>query len=198
MNKLRYAFIIVFLNYSFAQETKNKAFRFNPKINIGVHSQSFIGNNYLSKGHSNPALGLETGFQILSLKKLNSGFGIKRTTIKVSDFAIGGNIHSTNINSVHGFLSYDLLKYKKFNLSPEVQFGGLELKQKGNGNSYGVQNGNFYNFSININYDIHKYFHPYLKIGYTRYLLKTNTTDEFKSYFNHSNSLNLTLGFQIL
>ena len=90
------------------------------------------------------------------------------------------------------------LKINKFNIIPEVQFGGLELRQKGDGNSYGVQNGNFYNFSVNINYKINKYLHPYFKIGFDSYLLKTNTTDEFKSYFNRSNSLNLSLGIQFL
>lgn len=198
MKKLLFLLSIVMFNYTFSQENKVKTFRFNPKINLGFHTQNFIGDNYLAKGHSNPAIGIETGLQVFSLKKLNAGFGIKRTTLKVSDKAIGGNIDHTNINSIYGFLSYDLLKVNKINLIPEVQIGGLQLKQKGDGNQYGIQNGNFYNFSVNVNYDINKYLHPYLKIGYTTYLLKTNTTDEFKSYFNHSNSLNLTLGIQIL
>ncbi len=198
MKKILFLIAICLFNYSFSQEKKTKAFRFNPKINVGFHTQSFLGDNYLAKGHSNPAMGIETGFQIFSFKKINTGFGIKRTTLKVTDKAIGGNIHGTNINSIHGFLSYDLLKVNKFNIIPEIQFGGIELKQKGDGNSYGVQNGNYYNFSVHINYDIYKYIHPYFKIGFTSYLLKTRTTEEFKSYFNQSNSLNLTIGLQIL
>lgn len=198
MKKLLFLLSIVMFNYTFSQVNKVKTFRFNPKINLGLHTQNFIGDTYLAKGHSDPAIGIETGLQVFSLKKLNAGFGIKKTTLKVSDKTIGGNIDHTNINSIHGFLSYDLLNDNKFNIIPEVQIGGLELRQKGDGNLYGVQNGNFYNFSVNINYDINKYLHPYLKIGFTTYQLKTNTTDEFKSYFNHSNSLNLSLGIQFL
>ena len=198
MKKILLLITIVLFNYTFSQENKVKTFRFNPKISLGFHTQNFIGDNYLTKGHSNPAIGIETDFQIFSFKKINTGFGIKRVGLNVTDKSIGGNIDRTNINSIHVFLSYDLLKINKFNIIPEVQFGGLELRQKGDGNSYGVQNGNFYNFSVNINYKINKYLHPYFKIGFDSYLLKTNTTDEFKSYFNRSNSLNLSLGIQFL
>lgn len=198
MKKILFIIAICLFNYTFSQEEETKAFQFNPKINLGFHTQSFIGDNYLAKGHSNPAIGIETGLQIVSFKKINTGFGIKRTSLNVTDKSIGGNIDRTNINSIHGFLSYDLLKINKFNIIPEIQFGGIELKQKGYGKSFGEQNGNFYNFSVNVNYDINKYLHPYLKIGFTNYALKVNTTDEFKSYFNQSNSLNLTIGLQIL
>lgn len=187
---------LLFINIIFSQETKT--IKFNPKIKLGITTQKFFGDNYLAKGHKNPAIGLETSFQVISIKKFNIGLGFNKSFINVSDKSIGGNIDKTNINSINGFISYDLLKLNKFNFKPEIQFGGLEIRQKNGNKLYGVQNGNFYNFSIQISYDYSKHFNPYFKLGYTNYFLNTNTSEEFKNYFNHSSSLNLSLGIQFL
>lgn len=194
-------FFIIFcfsFQLTISQEIEKKELIFNPKISIGFITQSFFGDNYLSKGHKNPAIGAELDFQILSYSDFNLGFGLKKTTLLVEDEAIGGNINKSNMNSISGFLSYDAFKYNKFQISPSLSYGGIEIRQKDGSKLYGVQNGKYFEASIKTNYVLKNKINLYTKIGITKYYLNISTTNEFKNYFNHSNSINLSFGIQFL
>jgi hypothetical protein len=194
-------FFIIFcfsFQLTISQEVEKKELIFNPKISIGFVTQSFFGDNYLSKGHKNPAIGAELEFQMISYSNFNLGFGLKKTTLLVEDKAIGGNIDKSNMNSISGFLSYNAFKYNKFQFIPSLNYGGIEIRQKDGSKLYGVQNGNYFEASIKTNYVLKNKINLYSKIGITKYFLNVNTTNEFKSYFNHSNSINLSFGIQFL
>ena len=194
-------FFIIFcfsFQLTISQEVGKKEFLFNPKISIGFITQSFFGDNYLSKGHKNLAIGAELDFQILSYSNFNLGFGLKKSTLLVEDETIGGNINKSNMNSISGFISYDAFKYNKFQFIPSLSYGGIEIRQKDGSKLYGVQNGNYFEASIKTYYALKNKINLYSKIGMTKYFLNVNTTNEFKSYFNHSNSINLSFGIQFL
>lgn len=197
MRKIYYIFLISF-QLVLSQEIIHKKLEFNPKISAGFITESFFGDNYLSKGHKNPSIGAEFDFQLISYSNLNLGFGFKKTTLIVEDKAIGGNIDKSNINSFNGFISYDLFTYNKFHFIPSFSYGGIEIRQKDGSKLYGVQNGNYFNVSLKTIFFIKNKINLYSKIGITKYFLNVNTSDEYKSYFNHSNSVNLSLGIQFL
>ncbi|MGV7106407.1 hypothetical protein [Flavobacterium sp. U410] len=198
MKKLFIIFVFFTFKLVLAQETEQKSFRFNPKISLGIQTQFFLGNNYLSKGHSNPAIGGEFDFQFMSYSKFNLGFGLKKVTIQVEDPAIGGNIDKSNLNSVNGFISYHVVSAKKVQISPTFSYGGIEIRQKSDSKLYGVQNGRYIEGSVKINYAFSPNTKIYTKLGISRYYLNVKSTDEYKNYFNQTNSLNLSIGIQFL
>jgi len=198
MKKKYTILLLISFQLLIAQELDQKKLKFNPKISIGFITESFFGDNYLSKGHKNPSIGAELDFQMISYSNFNLGFGFKKTTLFVEDQAIGGKIDKSNMNSINGFISYDAFKYNKFQFIPSLSYGGIEIRQKDGSKLYGVQNGNYFEVSIKTNYFLKNKINLYSKIGIAKYFLNVNTTNEFKSYFNHSNSINLSLGIQFL
>ncbi|MFN7044773.1 MAG: hypothetical protein ACK4M1_06220 [Flavobacterium sp.] len=198
MKKIYTILLLISFQILIAQELDQEKLKFNPKISIGFITESFFGDNYLSKGHKNPSIGAELDFQMISYSNFNLGFGFKKTTLSVEDKAIGGNIDKSNMNSINGFISYDAFKYNKFQFIPSLSYGAIEIRQKDGSKLYGVQNGNYFEVSIKTNYVLKNKINLYSKIGIAKHFLNVNTTNEFKSYFNHSNSINLSLGIQFL
>ena len=194
MKKILIFFIVLFAQVLFAQ--KNKKLTFNPKFEMGFQTYFFFGDNYLSKGHTNPAIGAELNLQIISFNNINAGFGVKKTTLKVEDIEIGGNIDKSNLNSFQGFISYSL-KSKKLEFIPQFAYGGIENRQKMGSKLYGVQKGNLFELSVSLNYQLDKNLQSYIRIGTTKYVFNINTTPEFTSYFKNSNGINISIGIRI-
>ena len=114
----------------------------------------------------------------------------------MTDFSIGGNSVKTNSNSVIGYFSYDLFKKSKFRISPEISYGGIELRQKSGGKFYGKQRGKRYGLGINLNYMISNYSSFYSNISYNFYDLNVETTDEFREYFNQARAMSISFGIK--
>jgi hypothetical protein len=196
MNKI-YFLLILSTSLVFGQEKNKNRLIFNPNFTISFVTNNYFGDNYLAKGHKDPGYGFQMRSDWLYFNKFGFGFGVEKSTQKVSDFAIGGNIQKTNSNSIFCFLTYNFNINQKLSLNPEVNFGGIELRQKSGGKFYGQQNGQRFGSGLNINYKINKTFSIFSNVGYSIYRLKTNTSDEFINYFNRANSINFSIGIKL-
>ena len=124
------------------------------------------------------------------------GFGFEKSTQKVTDFSLGGDIDKTNSNSISGYFSFDILKKSKIRVSPELSYGGIELRQKKDGKYYGRQNGTRYGVGVNLNYMLSTYFSVYSNVSFNKYDLNVETTNEFIDYFNNANAVSISLGIK--
>lgn len=181
----------------YAQKNKNQQLDFQPDIALSVISNYYFGDNYLSKGHQNPSIGVQLKSEFLHYKKLNLGISFEKSTQKVTDFSIGGVISKTNSSAVVGYLSYDIYKKSKIKLSPEINMGQIELKQKSGKKKYGTQNGIQFGVGLNFNYLKNKKHSYYSNLSYNRYQFNVATSSEFTDYFNHSNSFSLSFGIKL-
>jgi hypothetical protein len=190
---------LLFSNLIFSQETEKKKNQvtFKRDFALTLITNHYFGDNYLAKGHQNLSMGFQLKSEFLHYRKFRLGIGAEKSTQKVTEFSIGGNIDKTNSNSFFGTLTYTCDINTKFSLSPEISFGGIELRQKDGGKFYGKQNGQRFGVGINLNYLMTKSLSIYNTIGYSFYQFNTNTSEEFKKYFDRSNSVNLSLGIKL-
>jgi hypothetical protein len=189
---------ILFSTLIFSQEEKKKSqINFQPDFALTIITNHYFGDNYLAKGHQNQSIGIQLKSDWLHYSNFSLGFGIEKSTQKVTEFSIGGNIGKTNSNSFFGYLTYKNNVNQKFSLSPEISFGGIELRQKKGEKFYGSQSGQRYGVGVNLHYIMTKSFSFYTTIGYSLYRFNANTSEEFKKYFDRSNSINLSLGIKL-
>lgn len=186
---------LLFFNYSFSQEKIVKIFsdfQFGPNLKI------FTGNNFLSDGHQATYLGFHSDLNFIEFNKFAFGGIYEFNTSSVEKPEIVGNFNTINLNHYAVSLSY---KYDfnddKFTFNPKIIIGDIKSKQKATGH-YAINNGNYWGITGQLNYNISEKFAVFTSIGYNFYTFKVQTTPEYLDYFNKSNSLNLTLGIQIL
>lgn len=188
---------LLFTNFIFAQEKSKKDFNFKPEFKAAFVTKYFFGDNYLSKGHKNPSIGGIIKLNIVEYFNFKLGGSLEKSTIKVSDYSIGGNINKTNINAAQGIISYQIPIKEKFSFEPQIAIGNLELKQKSGKKLYGTQSGVSYSLGFDFIYKINKTVQVFSNIEITKYKFNTYTSNEFLSYFNNSNSINLSLGVKL-
>lgn len=190
------AFLLLVSAVVYSQDKKKEALEFRPDIAMTVLTNTYFGNNYLAKGHKSPSLGVQIKTDWLHYKNFNLGIGFEKSTQKVTDFSIGGTISKTNTNSVIGYFSYDLRKKSKFRVSPELSYGGIELRQKSGSKFYGKQSGKRYGLGVNLNYMVSTYTSFYSNVSYNAYNLNIETTEEYKDYFKNANAISISFGIK--
>lgn len=196
MKKLIVFFLFV-SSIVFSQEKNKNQIDFKPDFAITIISNHYFGDNYLANGHQNPSIGVQIKSDWLHYNKFSFGFGLEKSTQKVTDYSIGGNIDKTNSNSFFGYLTYHYILNSKFSVNPEISYGGIELRQKNGKKFYGNQNGRIFGLGFNLDYKMNKYYSLYSHIGYNIYSLNTNTSKEFEDYFDKTNTISLSLGIKL-
>jgi hypothetical protein len=179
------------------QETSpQEGFKIITEFDLQAFTNFYFGKNYLAKGHSNPGIGgsLTVNFYQFDNYKLGATFA--KSTIKVSDIAIGGNINNTNINSLGAVLSYNHNITEIISITPHIKFSSVKLNQYSDIQYYGQQKGSLLSLGTDVNYKVDN-FVIYFNIGYSRYFLNVNTSPEFQSYFDNSNAINLAFGVKL-
>lgn len=169
----------------------------HPTFSLTLISNNYFGENYLAKGHKSNSIGFQFKHEFAHYKKFNLGFCFEKSTQKVTDTSIGGNIDKTNTNSIIGFISYKIPITNKLDISPEINYGGIELRQKYGSKLYGVQNGSRFGIGLNLDYMIKKHISVSSIIGYNKYNLNTKTSSEFQDYFNTAEALSFSLGLKL-
>jgi hypothetical protein len=174
-----------------------EGFKIIAKLNFELVTNFYFGKNYLAKGHANPAIGGNFRLDFYQYNNFKLGVSLGKSTIKVSDFSIGGNINRTNINNIGVNLLYDYNISEKVSISPAIKYCGVQLRQHTNSQFYGSQNGSIAGLSVDLNYNVDKNIKLYTNIGYNRYFLNVKTSQEFQSYFDNSNAINFTFGIKL-
>jgi len=200
--KIKQIFSLILLGFCtllFSQsEVNNNIPKVFTKFRINYNLKKFNGDNFLSKAHNPSYQGIHFSFLIIEFKKIGLGVSYETNGSKVTHPEKVGNFNTISLNHYAGFISYEFEVAKsKFSVTPKFEIGDCKAKQKGNG-FYAFNNGNYFGISSQINYNISKKFAVYTSVGYNFYTFKVNTTEEAKSFFNKSNSLNLSLGIQFL
>jgi hypothetical protein len=167
-------------------------------INVTGTSNLFFGNNYLAKGHKNPSLGVNISLYVFQYKNIKFGGTLEKSSINVSDITIGGNIKKSNINSAYISVLNDIKISKRFVLSPDLTAGFLQIRQKNGAKFYGSQYGYRIGLGVDLNYKLSNDVVIFSNVGYNRYILDVQTSDEYKKYFNNSNSVNFNFGFKFI
>lgn len=200
--KFIYQFItILFVANAWTQEPKIKPetdFKIIADIHLTGTTNYFFGDNYLAKGHRDPSFGAAASLYLFQYKNIKFGGTLEKSTINVSDVAIGGNIKKSNINAAYLSVLNDIKISKRFIVSPEFTAGFLQIRQKNGAKFYGSQYGYRIGLGANLNFKLSNDVIIFSNLGYNRYILEVQTSDEFKDYFNHSNSINFNLGFKFI
>ena len=193
MKRIALLLILVF-QLSIGQTEQNNNFKFKANFGLELKYNYFSGDNYLAKGHENPAIGFDINWNFLEYKKFKLGISFEKSTLQVIDYSIGGVIDKSIITVYNSNLSYQIPINAKLSLEPSIFYGQLFIKQKNGSKNYGVQNGNDLGMGTCVNYKLNKYIQVYSKLALSRYFLTVNTSQEFENYFNSSNCLSLSLG----
>lgn len=189
--------ILLITSVTYGQNKKEKIAKFNPHFSFGATYSNFFGNNYLSEGHRNDNYGFLIKINALQVYKFNIGGIFDNTTIRATDTAIGGNVGTSNLNTANVYLNYNINLNKHFSIEPEIKYGGVEIRQNGFGKKLGTQFGKLYGLGANFNYKIDNSLTFFINLNYNKFLLNVKTTPEFESYFDNSNSLNISLGIKL-
>ena len=191
-----YLLLILVFQISFGQVDKNNTVQFKADFGLKFKSNYFFGDNYLAKGHKNPAIGLNINWKFLEYKRLQLGVSFEKSTLHVVDYSIGGNIDKSNITIYYTNLGYQIPLNSKLSLEPNIFYGQLFIKQKRGSKKYGIQNGNDLGIGLCVNYRLNKSIQVYSDVALSHYFLTANTSQEFENYFNSSNCLSLSLGYK--
>ena len=195
----KYIFLVILISSftTWSQAEADKKVQLKPELSIAFISHLYLGDNYLSKGHKQPAVGALLKLNIMTYKQFLLAFEFEKSTLKVDDFEIGGNIDKTNINTFRGILSYRILVSNKILFDPQVKFGSVNLRQKDGSKFYGNQQGNTIGVGTDVFYKLNKTYILFSNFGYNYSFFRVNTTNEFEDYFNHAHSLTITIGIKI-
>jgi len=195
----KYIFLLILFSSftAWSQDKADKKVQLKPELSIAFVSHIYLGDNYLSKGHKQLAIGALLKLNILRYQQFLLAFEYEKSTLQVDDFEIGGNIDKTNINTFRGILSFRISESNKIVFDPHLKFGSVDLRQKNGSKFYGNQQGNILGFGTDIFYKLNKTYILFSNIGYNYYFFRVNTTNEFVDYFNHASSLNITIGLKI-
>lgn len=189
-------FLVLFSTLAWSQTEKKEQIEFTPEASFAFSSHFYLGDNYLSKGH-NDGIGGYLKLNFISYKNFKLGFQFEKTTQKVTDKAIGGNISKTNSNSLGGVISYQLYPNNKIAFEPQFRISGLQLRQKDGSKFYGSQNGTQIGISSDVIYKFNKTLSIFTNVGYNYTFLKVETNPAYKDYFNNSQSINVSIGLII-
>jgi len=189
-----YLVLIIVFQLGFGQKKESNRIEFVADLRLAVKSNYFVGDNYLAKGHKNPAMGATFNFNFIEYKKIRLGFSFEKSSLHVEDYSIGGNIDKSNITVYNSNLCYQIPTTTKLSFEPTIFYGQLFIKQKNGSKNYGTQNGNDLGIGVCIKYKLNKSIQAYTDVAFSHYFLTANTTQEFENYFNSSNCLSLSLG----
>lgn len=190
--------ILLFTTVTFGQNKKEEIAKFNPHFSFGATYSNFFGNNYLSEGHRNDNYGFFIKLNAIQIYKFNIGGLFDKTRLRaIDDKAIGGNVGTSNLNSANVYLNYNINLNKHFSVEPEIKYGGVEIRQSGIGKNLGVQFGELFGLGANFNYKIDNSLTFFINLNYNKIILDVSTTPEFESYFDNSNSLNISFGIKL-
>lgn len=200
--KIKQIYTLIFLLFCSQLFSQSEVDSDEPKVftkfRMSYNLKRFNGNNFLSDAHNPAYKGFHFSFLIIEFKKIGLGLSYETNGSKVTQPEKVGNFNTITLNHYSGFISYEFdISKSKFSVTPKFEIGDCKAKQKGNG-FYAFNNGNYYGISSQINYNISKKFAVYTSLGYNFYTFNVKTTEEAKSFFNKSNSLNLSLGIQFL
>ncbi|MFD2909341.1 hypothetical protein ACFSX9_11445 [Flavobacterium ardleyense] len=188
--------LVLFSTMAWSQTEKKEQIEFTPEASFAFSSQFYSGDNYLSKGH-NDGIGGSLKFNFITYKNFKLGFQFEKTTQKVIDKEIGGNISKTNSNSLGGVISYQLYTNNKIAFEPQFKIAGIQLRQKDGSKFYGSQNGTQIGISSDVIYKLNKTLSIFTNVGYNYSFLKVDTTPAYEDYFNNSQSINISVGLII-
>lgn len=189
--------ILLITTITFGQDKKEEIVKFNPHFSLGTAYSNFFGDNYLSEGHRNDNYGFFIKLNAIQIYKFNVGGLFDKTKLKATDKAIGGNVGTSNLNTANVYLNYNINLDNHVTIEPEIKYGGVEIRQSGFGKKLGTQFGKVYGIGTNINYKIDNSLSFFININYNKFILDVATTPEFESYFDNSNSLNISLGIKL-
>ena len=192
-------YILIFSSSIWSQERDQEKnnFKVIGEVQFAATTNFFFGTNYLAKGHKNPSIGGNFSLNLFKYNNFKLGGTLEKSTVGVADTSIGGNSNKTNINSASVNLVYDIYLTKTFIISPQLKYGGVTLRQKDGKKFYGSQSGKSVGIGVNLNYKVLNNMSVFTNFGYNFYNLNTNTSPEFESYFDNSNSLNISLGIKL-
>ena len=189
--------ILLITTVTFGQDKKEEIVKFIHHFSMGATYSNFFGNNYLSEGHRNDNYGFFIKLNALKVYKFNIGGLFDKTKLRATDKAIGGNVGTSNLNTANVYLNYNINLNNHLSIEPEIKYGGVEIRQSGIGKKLGVQFGELYGIGANFNYKIDNSLTFFINLNYNKIILDVSTTSEFESYFDNSNSLNISFGIKL-
>ncbi|MCG2612046.1 porin family protein [Flavobacterium sp. SM15] len=180
----------------FAQEepTKTKAFTTKHQFFLNLNYHYNFGDNFLSKANSPSFAGIGIQYNMLKLNNFKAGIAYDFMNYKVTDKALGGNLNSTNYNSLALKIQYEQNLNSEWTVEPYTGIGQVMIQQRSNGSGYGSFYGTSYYLGANVTHKLTDRFSVYSGINYNFTSYNVKTAKEFEDFFQRSNQLQFSLG----
>ncbi len=191
---------VLFFNYSFSQESieeeqeQEKEVKIFSEFQFGGNLKIFTGNTFLSDAHNPIYKGFILEINAIEYENFTLGAIYENNISEVEKPELAGNFNTISLNHYAGYIGY---KYKltKFSFIPKILIGDIKTKQKATG-YYATNNGNFWGFNGQVNYNFSENFAVFSSIGYNFYTFKVQTSPEYSDYFNKSKAINFSIGIK--
>ncbi len=196
---MKYSILIIIfcLKISYGQEKKTKSIlTLKPEFSLYVIVPNNLGDNYLAKANK-PDIGLGTNFNLVEAKHFQLGLGYDYISYSTTDISKAGNIRSSRYNSIYGLLGYDIKISNKFNLQPYLGFGSVNLNFKSGNKNFGHQSGNDFRIGFNVNYKLDKTIFAFAGLGYVSSNYDIKTAQEYISFYDNSQMLQINIGIKM-
>ncbi|MEN2412505.1 outer membrane beta-barrel protein [Flavobacterium mesophilum] len=195
--KIKILFFLLFLQFSFGQETENKSLvKFNHDIRVNLIIPSTFGDNFLAKA-SNDHVGIGANFSFLRIQNFKLGVGYDFMPYSTTDVSLAGNIKFSEYHTYYGDISYEIKILDKLNFEPYFGYGGTDLKFKSEDRSFGKQTGDNLRFGLNVDYQLAKRFSVFTGFCYLKSNLNINTAPEYVSFFDNAEMFQFNFGIKI-
>lgn len=180
---------------AFAQEEpKKKAFTANHQFFLNLNYHYDFGDNFLSKANSPSFAGIGIQYNMLKLYNFKAGIAYDFMNYKVTDKALGGNLNSTNYNSLALKIQYEQSLNSKWTIEPYTGIGQVMIQQRANGSGYGSFYGTSYYLGANVTHKLTEQFSVYGGVNYNFTSYNVKTAKEIEAFFQRSNQLQFSLG----
>lgn len=155
-----------------------------------------VGDNVLSKANKG-ILGLGAAVTLVTLNRFHFIAGYEFTKYEITNRSLAGNLEHTYVNNFYAEVLYKIPVTTTIDVDPKLAIGQIAVGQRNEGKSYGRQYGVSLTPGIMIDYKAFGNFRLFAGINYCLSFPKTNTNNEYKSFFGTLQQVNLIAGIKL-
>lgn len=157
---------------------------------------SGTGNNVISKANkSGTGIGLAVTFVTFNRFHLLGGYEFSQ--FDVTDKSKAGNVDETNVSQFYLGVLYKIPLTRTIGINPQFNVGAISFKQTAGATDFGRQSGPALTPGFTVDYNPTGNLRLFAGLNYCLALPKTNTADEFKSYFGTIQILSIVAGIKL-
>ncbi|WP_294822073.1 hypothetical protein [uncultured Flavobacterium sp.] len=155
-----------------------------------------VGNNVLARANKGKS-GFGIAVTFFEHKKLHIMGLYEFMHYEVTDPSLAANVEYTNLANYGLQVLYKIPVAERLAVNPKFSASYMTLNQRANGTSYGKQEGFGLSAGFDTDFKIARGLRIFAGLGYAWSFPKTNTNEEFKSFFGKLQQLNIQFGIKL-